>query len=67
MLITIITKHNEEICRVRHDGRDVLCISGNEKERFDSLFENHNGEKHAWEILLQDVSRNMGYDIKTIC
>ena len=67
MLITIITKNNEEVCRVRHDGRDVLCISGHEKEKFDMLFAKHNESRYAWEILLHSVRDVTSYDIETIC
>ena len=66
MLVTIITKHNEEVCRVKHNDRDVLCISGYEKEGFNKLFMKHDGETHVWEILFQDVRRKKDYDMKTI-
>ncbi len=67
MLITIITKHNEEVCRLRHDGQDVFCVSGHKEERFDYLFEHHNEERYAWVVLLYGVRKKMGYDIRTIC
>jgi len=61
---TIVYKNKKAVCEIKHEGKNVFSISGDEKDKIAGLFKKGKVQDYIWKNLLEFIDMEEEYTIK---